>query len=112
MTEITGMAAVKEQRPNPDKSLITAIFFIILFLSLQGTTITPFKNATGVLAAAHKSAMLTKYIFVLLPLHSITAALNGCPLDVQRPPETYQHETFKNKITRIWLYQKNQFEPF
>ncbi len=28
-----------------------------------------FKNATGVLAAAHKSAMLTKYIFVRLPLH-------------------------------------------
>ena len=26
-----------------------------------------FKNATGVLAAAHKSAMLTKYIFVRLP---------------------------------------------
>ena len=31
-----------------------------------------FKNATGVLAAAHKSAMPTKHIFVRLPLHSVT----------------------------------------
>ena len=32
MAEITEMAAVREQRPNPDKSLITAIFFVILYL--------------------------------------------------------------------------------
>ena len=29
MADNTEMAAVREQRPNPDKSLITAIFFVI-----------------------------------------------------------------------------------
>lgn len=30
--EITGMAAVKEHLPKPDKSFITAIFFIVTTL--------------------------------------------------------------------------------
>lgn len=42
-----------------------------------------FKNATGVLAAARKSAMLTKCIFARLPLHSaiwysVSASQGNC----------------------------------
>ncbi len=33
ITERTEMAAVSEQRPKPDRSLITAIFFVIIFIS-------------------------------------------------------------------------------
>ena len=40
---------------------------MILFVSDTLEEYLRFKNATGVLAAAHKSAMLTKYIFVRLP---------------------------------------------
>ena len=32
IAEITDIAAVKEQRPKLDRSLITAIFFVILIL--------------------------------------------------------------------------------
>ena len=32
MAEMTEIAAVSDQRPNPDKSFITAIFLVIVFL--------------------------------------------------------------------------------